>query len=423
MSPRGNIGGISTHAAGGFFYLSRRAPIAGLEPGIPEQPAPTILVVDDDALNQTIARDYLETAGYRAHCADDGEQALALLKRCPVDLVLLDITMPRMDGFETLKAIRGLKNQPDVPVVFFTAMDDMETHHRAMEAGVDDFLTKPIKQTEMLIRVRSLIRLRELRDRDRSNADVILAQRDELKRSEQRRRELIKLVVHDLKSPLSSVISNLEFIRRTQKIVGDGAEAVHDGLDCANSMFDMILNILDINKSEDGKLVPKLQTTNLPELIQGLQRTLRRRLNARKQSIEVHDHGKNGDVLADRELVRRLLENLLDNGIRHSPDGEAITVDIVRTNDGFLECRVSDHGPGVPLQWREKIFDQYLQLESGERFDDRTSLGLGLAFCRLATQVHGGRIWVEDNQPRGSSFCIRLPVAGPPGAVPVEPPR
>ena len=89
----------------------------------------------------------------------------------------------------------------------------------------------------------------------------------------------------------------------------------------------------------------------------------------------------------------------------------------------ILEVRVRDLGPGVPLQWREKIFDQYLQLESDERFDDRTSLGLGLAFCRLATQVHGGQIWVEDNQPRGSSFCIRLPVAGPPGAVPVEPPR
>jgi two-component system sensor histidine kinase/response regulator len=393
----------------------------GLRPGPPDQTAPTILLVDDDALNQAIARDHLEAAGYRSYCVDSGEQALAFLKQTPVDLVLLDITMPRLDGFETLKAIRRLKNQPDVPVVFFTSMNDLDTHRRAMEAGVDDFLTKPVKQTEMLIRVRSLIRLRELRDRDRSNADLILAQRDELKRSEQRRRELIKLVVHDLKSPLSSVISNLEYIRRTQRIPDDAAEAVHDGLDCANTMFDMILNILDINKSEDGKLVPKLQSTDLPELIRGLQRTLRRRLNARKQSIEVDDQSKNSDVLADPELVRRLLENLLDNGIRHSPDGEAISVDIVRTNDGFVECRVRDLGPGVPLQWRDKIFDQYLQLESGERFNDRTTLGLGLAFCRLATQVHGGRIWVEDNKPRGSSFCIRLPVAGPPDAGSVKP--
>lgn len=392
-------------------------------PGISEQAAPTILVVDDDALNQAIARDYLETAGYRVHCVGDGEQALAFLRRSAVDLVLLDITMPRMDGFETLKGIRRLKNQPDVPVVFFTAMEDMETHHRAMEAGVDDFLTKPVKQTEMLIRVRSLIRLRELRDRDRSNADLILAQRDELKRSEQRRRELIKLVVHDLKSPLSSVISNLEYIRRTQKIVDDGAEAVHDGLDCATAMFDMILNILDINKSEDGKLIPKLQRTHLPALIRGLQRTLRRRLNARKQSIVVHDHGNDGELLADPELVRRLLENLLDNGIRHSPDGETISVDIARTNDGFIEVRVRDLGPGVPPQWRDRIFDQYLQLESGERFNDRTSLGLGLAFCRLATHVHGGRIWVEDNEPHGSSFCIRLPLAGPPDALSAEPPH
>ncbi len=382
-----------------------------------ELPAATILVVDDDALNRAFARDQLEEAGYQAVCFEDGQKALNYLQTLPADLVLLDILMPGMDGFQTLKAIRSLKEQSDVPVVFFTVLGDLDTHRQALEVGVDDFLTKPINQTEMLIRVRSLLRLRELRARDRASAELIRAQRDELERSEQRRRELIKLVIHDLKSPLSSVISNLEFIRRTEKLSAEAGEAVHDGLDSANAMFDMVLNILDISKSEDGKLVPKLQTVDMVELVSELHRALRQRLSARRQKIVVNVPGPTGDVLADRELIRRLLENLLDNGLRHSPEGETISVDVRRTEDDFVECRVRDHGPGVPPHWRDKIFDQYLQLETDSRWSGRTGHGLGLAFCRLAAHVHGGRIWVEDNQPRGSSFCVRLPVAGPRGAV------
>ncbi len=403
----------------GFLIPFVRVPIAdALRPGsATEQAAPTILVVDDDALNRAFAYDHLAGAGYSVPCVEGGEQALAFLRDNRVDLVLLDIVMPGMDGFETLKAIRQVGKHSDVPIVFLTALNDLETHRKAMEVGVDDFLTKPIKQTEMLIRVRSLIRLRDLRDRDRANTNLIRAQRDELEQSEERRRELIKLVIHDLKSPLSSLISNLEYIRRTEKLSSDGIEAAHDGIDSANAMFDMILNILDISKSEDGKLVPKLQTTDVAELIQELQRVLRQRLSIRKQQITVSAQSQSSRVQADRDLVRRLLENLLDNGIRHSPEGETIRVDVTRTDDGFLECRIRDVGPGVPPHWRDKIFDQYLQLEPDARSNGRTSHGLGLAFCRLAAHVHGGRIWVEENKPRGSCFCVRLPVAGPPGAL------
>ena len=400
---------------GGFLILPNRAPIpSGLRTGFAtEQPSPKILVVDDDALNRAFARDHLEEAGYLAACVEDGNRALAYLKSHAVDLVLLDIVMPGKDGFETLKGIRQLDNQPEIPVVFLTALNDAETHSKAMELGADDFLTKPIKQVEMLIRVRSLIRLRQLRERDRANTELIRAQRDELQRSEQRRRELIKLVIHDLKSPLSSVVSNLEFIRRTERLSDDGAEAAQDALNSANAMFDMVLNILDISKSEDGKLVPKLQHVDVGELLSELHRSLRQRLSTRKQTIELAIQPASSDLLADRELVRRLLENLLDNGIRHSPEGETIRVEVMPTDDGFLECRVRDLGPGVPPHWRDKIFDQYLQLEPDARSNGRTSHGLGLAFCRLAVHVHGGRIWVEDNQPRGSCFCIRLPLSGP----------
>jgi two-component system, sensor histidine kinase and response regulator len=209
------------------------------------------------------------------------------------------------------------------------------------------------------------------------------------------------------------VASNLEFIRRTERLSDDGAEAAHDALNSANAMFDMVLNILDISKSEDGKLVPNLQHIDVAELLSELQRSLRQRVSTRKQKIEVTIHPSSSDVLADRELVRRLLENLLDNAIRHSPEGETIGVQVTRTDDGFLECRVRDAGPGVPTHWRDKIFDQYLQIEPDARTTGRTSHGLGLAFCRLAVHVHGGRIWVEDNQPKGSCFCIRLPLSGP----------
>jgi signal transduction histidine kinase len=374
---------------------------------IPEKPF-TILVTDDDALNREIARMNLTHAGYAVCSASNGREALSLCQRESIDLVLLDIVMPEMDGFETARRLRQLPQGTDIPIVFITALNDLGTHQRAIDEEIDDFLTKPFDLTEMVIRVRSLLRIKKLTGEARAASEAIRAQRDELILIQQQRRELIDLVVHDLKSPLSSISSNLQYLRRQNGLSLEASEAVEDAFSATKTTLDMLLNILDVSRSEDGALVPRVERVDLVTLLSKLERTLKVRFDAHEQTLRTQVDPNAALVYGDADLIRRILENLLDNAMRYSPRNAAIDLEVQAAHGGFVEFRIRDSGPGIPDHFKNKIFEKYLQLRSDSN-GRRGTHGLGLLFCRKATEAHGGLIWVEDNRPEGSCFCVRLP--------------
>jgi two-component system, sensor histidine kinase and response regulator len=170
----------------------------------------------------------------------------------------------------------------------------------------------------------------------------------------------------------------------------------------------MILNLLDINRSEEGKLIPQPQAINLMELFEQLGRNFRARLQVKEQRMETDCQLEGAPTIsADKDLLVRLLSNLLDNSLRYAPIKGCVR--LLASRDGpRLRIEVSDDGPGVPDVDKDHIFEKYIQLD-GDHL--RTSRGLGLVFCRLAAEAHGGRIWVEDRRPTGSAFCILLPSA------------
>src|SRR4029077_6880065 len=170
-----------------------------------ETPA-TILVVDDNLQNREVAEGHLVGAGYAVIQAEGGEEALPMLEARRPDLVLLDVLMPGIDGFEPCRRIRLLPVVGDTPILFLTALGDLTTHKAALDSGADDFLTKPINRTELLIRVRSLLRIKQLGDELKRNYDVIRSQRDALLVAQRQKEELTALIVHDLKNPLSSIL-------------------------------------------------------------------------------------------------------------------------------------------------------------------------------------------------------------------------
>jgi DNA-binding response OmpR family regulator len=166
----------------------------------PAESSPTILVVDDNLQNREVAEGHLVAAGYLAVQAESGEEALALLQGGGPrpDLVLLDVLMPGLDGFETCRRIRALPGGTRIPVLFLTALGDLGTHKAALDSGADDFLTKPINRTELLIRVRSLLRIKALSDEQTRHLEVISSQRDALVEAQRQKEELTALIVHDL---------------------------------------------------------------------------------------------------------------------------------------------------------------------------------------------------------------------------------
>lgn len=377
----------------------------------PTSPTENILVVDDQAENRQLLESYLRGAGYSVAVAENGEEAVAQCEKDAVALVLLDVLMPGMDGFETSRRIRALHSAADTPIIFLTALTDPATQEKARALGAADFIGKPINKTELLMRVRSLLWMRRLTDDLKQGHELIRSQHDAVIRAQERKEELINLVVHDLKNPIASILANAHFLVREPNLSEDAREASRDIHEAADSMQRMVLNLLDISRSEQGALVPRLSDVDVPSLLNEVLGVMSRRANERQQKISVELSPQVKRHVVDRDLLLRLLENLLDNALKYSPPGGTIKVEASMA-DGYLEFCIRDEGPGIPGAYRERIFEKYVQLEDNTVSLARTSRGLGLVFCRLAAEAHGGRIWVEDNEPRGTAFRLRLRAAG-----------
>jgi two-component system, sensor histidine kinase and response regulator len=374
--------------------------------------AGTILVVDDNLQNRQLAEGLLLAAGYQSALAESGARALAMFTERPFDLVLLDIMMPQMDGFETCKRLRELPRGVETPIVFLTALSDLQTHEQALRSGADDFLTKPINRTELVIRVRSLIRIKRLQDELKKNYEVIRKQHESLMRVQRQKDELSALVVHDLKSPLTGILGNAELImdgNADATMIRACAGDIHE---CAKSMHRMVVNLLDISRSEDGELKPRAVPVSFAAIMDKLSRTMRRRTEDRRQNLVLAIDPAMPKLLADPELLERVIENLIDNALKYAPPGGSITIEARALEPGRVELRVSDEGPGIPPNQREKIFEKYVQVDkAAEAALARASRGLGLTFCKLAVNAQGGHITVEPRVPKGSTFKIELPAA------------
>lgn len=365
-----------------------------------------VLVVDDAPQNRLLAEVRLVSAGYKVTQAESGEAAIAAFEAAPPDLVLLDVRMPGMDGFETLEHLRALPLGQDVPVVFLTALDDEDTHRRALAAGVDDFLTKPLRPTELLIRVRSLLRLREAMRSLHASYTLVSTQRDALLRARDLRERLAAFIVHDLKSPLQSISAAAEVLAR--KVENEPARRTLSLIQrgCSD-MNRMVLDLLDVARTEDGQL--PLQSTDfdlrsmLDDVIERIRATRGQATGAVK--FQTNYDMEDAHIQGDPELLRRVIENLLDNALRYSPANAAISV-LAAQKQGQVDIVVQDEGPGIPPEFRERVFDMYERLN--ERHD-RSGRGLGLVFCRAAVEAHGGEIWIDPPpNGHGATFHVRL---------------
>jgi signal transduction histidine kinase len=370
-----------------------------------------ILVVDDNLQNRMLVEAHLAAAGYAVSLAEDGEQAVEMFVRNMPDVVLLDVVMPKMDGFEACRRMRAVRHGAEAAIVFLTALSEMGAHQDAMQAGADDFLTKPINRTELLMRVRSLVWMKRLKEGLRNGYDLIRSQREALFVAQRQKEETITYIVHDLQNPLASVLANTEFLIGQDALSSDLRDASYDILEASRAMQRMVQNLLDISRSEDGALVPNPQAIDLAELVKNIGVEMTYRLSEKKLKLDTAFDTADAKVSADPDLLRRLLENLLDNAFKYSPQNAVVELKAKLGEDDTIELRVIDHGIGIPEEMREQVFEKYVRLDREATRGRRASRGLGLAFCRLAVEVHGGRIWVEAAEPTGAVFCVRLPRA------------
>lgn len=374
------------------------------------QDSPKVLVVDDNSDNRALARAALEDEGYQVLLASTGEEALQAFETLKPDCVLLDIRMPGMSGLEVCQCIRRMPAGADTPIVFLTALRDVETFDQALAAGGDDFLTKPVRPAELVVRVQSVLKLRRMGSELREQYDLVRHQRDDLMRLQLQKERLTSFVVHDLKNPVSAMDLHAQLLLRDPEVPARARESVQQIRAEARGLLRLVLNLLDISKSEEGHLTPKLGPVDLltlsAEVIEAME------IKAQGSQVKLLREMAVPEVHADGDLLRRVLENLLENAIRHAPERSVVKLSSSRSGLGrATEIRVADAGEGVPPEMREKIFERFAQVEQGtEPTRNRTGRGLGLTFCKLAVESHRGTIHVEDGSP-GATFVVRLPDA------------
>jgi signal transduction histidine kinase len=374
-------------------------------------PAPVILVADDVAANVELLFDQLHALGYQTIAAYDGPASLSLCLEALPDLCILDVSMPagdlgvddRSTGFEVCRRIKRDPRTARIPVIFVTALNDTTDRVKAIEAGGDDFLTKPHNRLVLGARVRSLLRLK-------AATDALEESFRKLRELEKVRDDLMKMIVHDLKTPLTSVLASLEMV-----IDGDFGglndrqrQVLHDAEEKSEELLSLIEDLLEVARIEDGHIslnVEKIAPAALlTEIVHewGL-RFKQENANAR---IEVADEAPVFE--ADRGLLKRVFGNLVQNAVTHSPDAVTLVLSARPDGNGVL-FTVADNGPGIPKEYHEVIFRKFERVKTPNIPRVRSS-GLGLAFCKLVVDAHGGRIWVQSTEGQGSAFHLTLPL-------------
>lgn len=379
-----------------------------LRSGMSQTPStPVVLVIDDNETNLALAEAALAAEEIRAVVARSGQQGVEYMAREGADCVLLDIRMPEMDGFETMRRLRALPNGADVPVIFLTALRDLENFDRALAAGADDFLTKPVSPSELVARVRAQIKLRTLSEDLHEHVGVVQKQRDDLLRMQLQKERLTNFVVHDLKSPVDAIDLHAQLLLRKTELDPQSREVVRSIREQGKALTRMILNLLDISKAEEGQLTPRRAITDIADLVRTVFSEQSIRAEAGHISI-VSEVQPGLTASIDVDLMHRVLANLLENALRHARrDGEVRIC--AQSEDNTLVIRVSDNGPGIAPELRSQIFEKYVQADAGVRAVTRSGRGLGLTYCRLAVLAHHGTIAVDDTDGPGATFSIRIP--------------
>ncbi len=381
---------------------------------------PLVLVADDVLANVELLFDQLHTLGYRTVAAHDGPSAVAACFEYNPDLCILDVSMPagdlgvdtRSTGFEVCRRIKRDPRTSRIPVIFVTALNDTGDRVRGIEAGGDDFLTKPHNRLVLGARVRSLLKLK-------AATDALENSYRKLRELEKVRDDLMKMIVHDLKSPLTSVLATLE-------LLGDGSfghlsddqrRAVGDAEGKSEDLLALIEDILEVARIEEAAVTLSPAPIAPAALLSELMYEWGHRFKQEKTNAVLKVDDETPVFNADKSLIKRVFSNLIQNAVTHSSSPIDLTISVRQMGEAVL-FTVSDNGPGIPPEYHEVIFRKFGQV-SGAVTPKVRSSGLGLTFCKLVVDLHGGMIWVNSREGEGSQFFIKLPLKSPlpqPGA-------
>ena len=370
----------------------------------------SVLIVDDVEANRDVLSRRLKEQGYTVTAVQDGRRALAELRAAPFDLVLLDIMMPEMDGYEVLQILKADEVLRHIPVIMISALGEQDSVVRCIEMGAEDYLPKPFNPILLKARTGACLEKKRLHDREALLFGQLQESYQRLQQLEKGRDDLTHMIVHDLRTPLNAMMMGIQ----AMKHMGDLNEGQQEMIDVTRqggaSLVALINDLLDISQMESGALRLERREIAAADLIGDAVKQVATLATAKGLTLTTTLEQDLPPSVADEAKLLRTLVNLLSNAIKFTPHGGTVTV-AARSDAGpSLLFSVSDTGEGIPAEAFGRIFEKFGQVES--RHGGRSmSTGLGLTFCKMAVEAHGGQISVESTPGQGSRFALVLPAA------------
>jgi signal transduction histidine kinase len=354
-----------------------------------------VLVIDDEPINFDVIEILLFKEGYELLYKNNGTEAIATLAEIKPDLILLDVMMPDMDGIEVCQLLKTNPQYQHIPIIIVTALSDKEDLARCLDAGADDFVSKPINSAELRARVRSMLRIK--------------SQYDRIQETMRLREEMMQTIVHDLRNPLIGIMLGCESLKsanmneRSKKRIDQIGTTI-------DQMRLLIDDILTIGRIEAKKLILNYTKIDITAMTKSVIDDFAPLAISKQIQLVGEWSPEPAYISGDKHLIRRVFDNLIDNAIKFSPQKSAILLKVECLPENpdrqdLIKIQVIDSGIGVSPEQKQVIFERY---EVGNIVFGVSQIGLGLSFCKMTIEAHHGVISVTNNQPKGAIFTILL---------------
>ena len=373
-----------------------------------------ILIVDDVLENLDLLSRILTRRGYTIRSVEGGKAAIAIAKTGWADLILLDINMPEMDGYEVCRHLKEDERTNSIPVIFMSALDEVINKVNAFGVGGVDYITKPFQIKEVIARVKTHLQLRNLQ----KNLETQVASRtielatalQEAKAAGSAKNVFFSQITHELRTPMNAILGFVQLMQRDTSLNAEHQEQLQIIRHSGEHLMALINDVLEVSKIEAGRLVLEQNNIDLYRLVEGIQEMLRLKAQAKNIDLIIRYSDRVPQYIqTDEQKLRQVLINLLANAVKFTFQGEVrLTINHNLQKPHQLNFEVRDTGSGIAPEELDTLFIPFVQTQTGRQSQSGT--GLGLSICQEYVELMGGKIEVESQVDCGSSFSFTIPI-------------
>jgi len=369
-----------------------------------------ILLVDDTEANLSLLTSFLDREGYGIITAPNGKEALQKAKDKNPDLIMLDIMMPEMNGYEVCKKLKADEITHRIPVIFWSSLTDIYNKLKAFQVGGVDYITKPFDKDEVLARIALHIRLKQFQEEKEERIKVLRERELELTKLNRQKDELMRIVSHDIKNPLTGIIGVVNVLLESDDIKQEEARQMLQMIESSsNELLDLVMEILDKNmlRREDQKL--ELKEVDLVEVLDEVISINAPNAKLKRIGLYLKSNIESCFICVDVRKIKQIFNNLVINALKFTPSKGRVSIHIDKTEHSTVLCKVIDSGIGIPEDIIGQLFteeDETTTVGTGGEI----GTGLGLDLVQYFVELHKGKVWVESEVNVGTTFFIELPL-------------